>query len=138
MSVPLCGGWLGNLAFAGNGTTSPGLDHLELSWFGHLLAVIGLVWMINLFNFMDGIDGLGLLGNDLCLCVWRFAISGTGKLKSGSSGADVGMVLAPFFRSYRPPGNDFLGDSGERFPRVRVGRTGYCELNNSLRLSGHG
>jgi Fuc2NAc and GlcNAc transferase len=27
-------------------------------WIGHIVGVIGLTWMINLYNFMDGIDGL--------------------------------------------------------------------------------
>jgi len=31
---------------------------LELSWLGPVLTVIGLVWMANLYNFMDGLDGL--------------------------------------------------------------------------------
>lgn len=31
---------------------------LSLGWLGHVLAVVGVVWMINLYNFMDGIDGL--------------------------------------------------------------------------------
>src|SRR3569832_2424274 len=31
---------------------------LILGWVGDLLAGIGIVWMINLYNFMDGIDGL--------------------------------------------------------------------------------
>lgn len=31
---------------------------IELNWNGILLAIIGIVWCINLYNFMDGIDGL--------------------------------------------------------------------------------
>src|SRR3569833_2054394 len=31
---------------------------LPLGWAGHFLAIVGIVWMINLYNFMDGIDGL--------------------------------------------------------------------------------
>ena len=30
----------------------------DLGWIGHLCAVLYLVWMLNLYNFMDGIDGL--------------------------------------------------------------------------------
>ena len=29
---------------------------LDLYWFGHILAAIYLVWMLNLYNFMDGIE----------------------------------------------------------------------------------
>src|SRR6185437_3548803 len=30
---------------------------LSLGWFGDALAVLSVVWVLNLFNFMDGIDG---------------------------------------------------------------------------------
>lgn len=35
-----------------------GLFTVHFSWFGSILAVIGTVWMTNLYNFMDGIDGI--------------------------------------------------------------------------------
>ncbi len=31
---------------------------LDLSYFGYLIALLSLTWCLNLFNFMDGIDGL--------------------------------------------------------------------------------
>jgi Fuc2NAc and GlcNAc transferase len=31
---------------------------LGLGWFGPVLSVVGLLWMANLYNFMDGLDGL--------------------------------------------------------------------------------
>lgn len=31
---------------------------LQLSWIGHVLAAFYLVWLLNLYNFMDGIDGI--------------------------------------------------------------------------------
>ncbi|WP_347950353.1 hypothetical protein [Escherichia coli] len=31
---------------------------VSLSWFGMILGSIYLVWMLNLYNFMDGINGL--------------------------------------------------------------------------------
>ena len=31
---------------------------VNLGWSGHALAAVGLVWMLNLYNFMDGIDGI--------------------------------------------------------------------------------
>ncbi len=32
--------------------------YLPLGWFGPIFAVLVIVWSINLFNFMDGIDGI--------------------------------------------------------------------------------
>ena len=31
---------------------------INLGWLGHILAALYLVWMLNLYNFMDGIDGI--------------------------------------------------------------------------------
>ncbi|MCK7579332.1 MAG: hypothetical protein MZV65_28775 [Chromatiales bacterium] len=31
---------------------------ISLGWLGNVLAVIFIAWMLNLFNFMDGIDGI--------------------------------------------------------------------------------
>ncbi|MBP5100654.1 glycosyl transferase, partial [Pseudomonas protegens] len=43
--------WLGGLP----AINVLGMD-LNLSWLGHICAVFYLVWMLNLYNFMDGID----------------------------------------------------------------------------------
>ncbi len=37
---------------------SPGSFSLPLYFLGPVLSIIGLVWMANLYNFMDGLDGL--------------------------------------------------------------------------------
>lgn len=31
---------------------------IDLGWFGYLLGTLALVWFLNLFNFMDGTDGI--------------------------------------------------------------------------------
>ena len=59
---------------------------VELSWFGHLLAVVYLVWMLNLYNFMDGIDGIASI-EAICACLGMcllYALSG-----------HTGLVLLP-------------------------------------------
>ncbi|MFL5618860.1 MAG: MraY family glycosyltransferase [Gemmatimonadaceae bacterium] len=35
-----------------------GTGLVSLGWLGSIAAVVGIVWMTNLYNFMDGIDGL--------------------------------------------------------------------------------
>src|SRR5690606_16413941 len=55
--------WLGGLpplAVAG------GL--LDLHWVGHVLAAFYLVWLLNLYNFMDGIDGIASV-EAICVCL---------------------------------------------------------------------
>lgn len=48
---------------------------LSLSWFGPLLSVVGLLWMANLYNFMDGLDGLAAsqtIVASISLAFWFF------------------------------------------------------------------
>ncbi|RLZ07466.1 glycosyltransferase family 4 protein [Acinetobacter sp. 2JN-4] len=33
-------------------------DSLQLGWFANIIAVLFLVWLLNLYNFMDGINGI--------------------------------------------------------------------------------
>lgn len=70
--------WLGGLP-----EMSIGWTVLPLGWIGSVLAVVGIIWMTNLFNFMDGIDGLagseavavGLFGGGLLWSTGHFGIA---------------------------------------------------------------
>ncbi|MFT0476058.1 MraY family glycosyltransferase [Pseudomonas antarctica] len=55
--------WLGGLP----AISLPGIA-IDLGWVGHILAVFYLVWMLNLYNFMDGIDGLASI-EAMCACL---------------------------------------------------------------------
>jgi Fuc2NAc and GlcNAc transferase len=46
-------GWLGGIS-----QVQVGAHLVQLGWSGSVLAVLGMLWSVNLFNFMDGIDGL--------------------------------------------------------------------------------
>jgi len=48
---------------------------LDLAWLGPILSVIGLLWMANLYNFMDGLDGLAAsqtIVASISLAFWFF------------------------------------------------------------------
>nr|WP_315445827.1 glycosyltransferase family 4 protein [uncultured Pseudomonas sp.] len=108
--------WLGGLAPLEIFNTK-----FDLGWIGHFLALIYLVWMLNLYNFMDGIDGLAsaeaisvCLG--MCLIYWL--------------GAHAGLVWGPmllaaavagFFCWNFPPARIFMGDAGSGFLGVTLG-----------------
>jgi Fuc2NAc and GlcNAc transferase len=89
-----------------------GTDALWLGWAGSALAVIGIVWLTNLYNFMDGIDGLaageavvvGLIGGGLA------AASGA----QGLALAAVALAAAAggFLVFNWPPATIFMGDVG--------------------------
>ncbi|HEX4239171.1 MAG TPA: glycosyltransferase family 4 protein [Xanthobacteraceae bacterium] len=89
-----------------------------LNWSGPALyfAAIGLlwVWWINLFNFMDGIDGLAASEAAAIGCgLLLFAVAGDGAdpgaalLAAGISGAAIGFLVWNW-----SPARIFLGDVG--------------------------
>ena len=85
---------------------------VPLGWLGGAVAVIGIAWLTNLYNFMDGIDGLaageavsvGLVGGGL------LAFAGT----SGMALAAVSLAAAAggFLVFNWPPAKIFMGDVG--------------------------
>ena len=93
---------------------------LDLGWLGHITAVIYLVWMLNLYNFMDGIDGLASV-EAICVCVGAcivYFLSG-----HGLSIAPLILALAVcgFLYWNFPPARIFMGDAGSGFLGVVLG-----------------
>ncbi|WP_454876739.1 MraY family glycosyltransferase [Pseudomonas farris] len=94
---------------------------VDLGWFGNILALVYLVWMLNLYNFMDGIDGLAsvqaisvCLG--MCLVYWY--------------SDNVELIWVPLFLVAAvagflwwncPPARIFMGDAGSGFLGVVLG-----------------
>lgn len=102
--------WLGGFSAVNLGFTK-----LNLSWLGSVLAVIGIVWMINLYNFMDGIDGIA--GTE-AICV----ALGAGILliwMGSKSQAYISICLACSVGGFLfwnwPPAKIFMGDVGSGF-----------------------
>ena len=88
---------------------------LTLGWLGSLLGVIAIVWSINLYNFMDGMDGLATIEAIFVFGVGSFLLwlSGAGIL------ALLGMLLVFFMIVFLiwnwPPAKVFMGDAGSSF-----------------------
>lgn len=83
-----------------------------LAWWWYPLLLLGGVWMINLYNFMDGMDGLAgsmtafgfaTLG---LICAWR----GHGDLAGLCALLVAGALV--FLRYNWPSASIFLGDAG--------------------------
>jgi Fuc2NAc and GlcNAc transferase len=99
----------------GLGTVQFGEHLLHLGWAGTALSVLGIVWVLNLFNFMDGIDGIAA-GEAL------FVAGAGALLASSSAGAGVGAAAwvfagacAGFLPWNWPPARVFLGDVGSGY-----------------------
>jgi Fuc2NAc and GlcNAc transferase len=84
-------------------------------WVGQLLALAGLVWMTNLYNFMDGIDGLSGLealcasGLGSLLLAWS-GLGGLAETALALAGASAGFLVWNW-----PPAKIFMGDVGSGF-----------------------
>src|SRR2546429_3097017 len=103
--------WLGGLpAIALN-------QHVvHLGWAGDLLAVLATVWVLNLFNFMDGIDGIAVSeavfvtgGALLPLTLW--GVSG----EVSAASLTVGAASLGFLPWNWPPAKIFMGDVGSGY-----------------------
>jgi Fuc2NAc and GlcNAc transferase len=103
--------WLGGLPALRLG------DHLvSLGWLGYVLGAFGVVWAINLFNFMDGIDGIAASE--------AIFVALAGALLNLPLAADPGVAFAAlvfaaacggFLLWNWPPARIFLGDVGSGY-----------------------
>lgn len=100
-------GWLGGGFALDFGTADVSLGPL-----GPVLATLGLVWLTNLYNFMDGIDGLAasetvVAGGAIAALLWAAGAPGLAALTVALAGASLG-----FLAWNRPPAKIFMGDVG--------------------------
>jgi Fuc2NAc and GlcNAc transferase len=89
-----------------------GDSSVALGIVGYVLGTLGIVWSINLFNFMDGIDGLA--GSQAVLIFGTIAV--LLGLRGDWSLATISAVLAASSAAFLvwnwPPAKIFLGDVG--------------------------
>lgn len=88
---------------------------VDLGWAGHIGAIVAVVWMINLTNFMDGIDGLAasqtiFLCAGMALLTSFIAPSANVWLPLLVLSASAGFLCWNF-----PPARIFMGDAGSGF-----------------------
>jgi Fuc2NAc and GlcNAc transferase len=100
--------WLGGLPPLRVGTRLA-----ELGVIGYALATLAVAWTTNLFNFMDGIDGIAA-------CEAAFvAVAGATLSVAGSGAAGAALVFAAacmgFLMWNWPPARIFMGDVGSGY-----------------------
>ncbi len=89
---------------------------LDLGWLGHICATLYIVWLLNLYNFMDGIDGLaGTEAITACcgsaLMIWLAVPDSVAwMLPLMLATAALGFLFWNF-----PPASIFMGDAGSGF-----------------------
>lgn len=80
-----------------------------------LLVVFGITWMINLFNFMDGIDGLAASEVIIVSGCAGFAMICQGYLAMGAVSVILAGSVTGFIIWNWPPAQIFMGDAGSGF-----------------------
>lgn len=89
-------------------------------WLG-LPLLIGLVWLVNLYNFMDGIDGLaGVQCVTVSLGLGLFAFM-HGDHANAWVALLLAMAAAGFLYWNFPPARIFMGDAGSGFLGIAIG-----------------
>lgn len=94
---------------------------VDLGWFGHFFAVLYLVWLLNLYNFMDGIDGIASV-EALCVCLGMCAIYWFAGFENLIWPPLLFcMAVLGFLYWNFPPARIFMGDAGSGFIGVTLG-----------------
>lgn len=94
---------------------------LDLGWLGHVLAALYLVWMLNLYNFMDGIDGIASI-EAVCACAGACLVYWlTGHENLMIAPMLLAVAVLGFLYWNFPPARIFMGDAGSGFLGVVIG-----------------
>lgn len=95
--------------------------NFELGRLGYVLATLYLVWMLNLYNFMDGIDGLASV-EAICVCLSACLLYWLGGFNN--------LIITPLLLAASvagflfwnfPPARIFMGDAGSGFLGIILG-----------------
>jgi len=108
---------------------------IDLGVAGYILAAIALVWWLNLYNFMDGIDGLaGIEALSISLsAVLLLWLSGFSSIEGIS--VLLLLIASPvvgFLVWNMPPARIFMGDVGSTFLGFITGILAIASINQGL------
>ncbi|MEI8054799.1 MAG: glycosyltransferase family 4 protein [bacterium] len=100
------------IAVGGFSSIDLGVVTIYWAWFGYIFMVLALLWSTNLYNFMDGIDGIAAIealfvfgfGGYFIWCAGGFALA---YVIWG-----IASIVAGFLMWNKPPAKIFMGDVG--------------------------
>lgn len=87
-----------------------------LGWTGKVLAALSIMWTVNFFNFMDGIDGIAASEAVFVACAGAF-LTGMSGATDGTAALAVifGAACLGFLAWNWPPARIFMGDAGSGY-----------------------
>ena len=90
-------------------------------WLSTVIGLLYLVWLLNLYNFMDGIDGLASI-EAICVCLGGSLLYWVG---GHTQAAWLPLLLAASVAGFLfwnfPPARIFMGDAGSGFLGIVLG-----------------
>jgi Fuc2NAc and GlcNAc transferase len=102
---------IGPLDFLRIGGNTAGLE-----WLGYAISTVGIVWFLNMFNFMDGIDAIAASeAVFLCAGTSLLALFSAGISYIAASSVVIGAASAGFLVWNWPPAKIFMGDVGSGY-----------------------
>lgn len=101
------------------------ITHYELTptlfYLGGFCTVVYLVWLLNLFNFMDGIDGIAA-AEAICICIGGALLYAfDGQFMLMIQPLLLASAVAGFLVWNFPPARIFMGDAGSGFLGFVIG-----------------
>lgn len=93
----------------------------ELGWLGTFMVVLYLVWMLNLYNFMDGIDGIASVEAIFACLGACLLYSQSGFESLIVAPLVLAMAVSGFLCWNFPPARIFMGDAGSGFLGIILG-----------------
>jgi len=102
--------WLGGVPPIQFGTTT-----VEFGLFGYVLGALAIGWVLNLFNFMDGIDGIAASEAAFMALAGAVLAGGSSALGVPAAGLVFGAACLGFLAWNWPPAKIFMGDVGSGF-----------------------
>jgi Fuc2NAc and GlcNAc transferase len=109
--------WLGGLP-----PVNFGWGAVDLGWTGTALMVLYCAWFLNLFNFMDGIDGIaGVQALSMSVTAALLLLLVTGSERSALPLVMLACATAGFLAWNWPPARIFMGDVGSGYLGYALG-----------------
>ena len=110
-------------------------ESFNLTWIGDVLLIIGLVWFLNLYNFMDGIDGIAsveaLSSTLIVILLFLFVFNHEDIV---SLNIIMFAAVAGFLMWNFPPAKIFMGDAGSGFLGLMLGAIALSSLHIAYQM----
>ncbi len=101
---------------------------LSVGWSAHLLALVSIMWFLNLFNFMDGIDGIAAAEAAFIAFAGAWLSTQSGQYDLCSLLLVLGAAALGFLVWNWHPAKIFMGDVGSGFLGAALGILGLAAV----------